>query len=110
MRNWRSFLGLTVIIAGAVAYGCTSILGLGDYKIGGDASTDDDSGRDASSEAASCDADSNPLNACTNSTCIPFDDKEHIKHPQFTGESKLPPVPDLPPVDSGVPTDSGGGG
>lgn len=96
-------LAIAVLASTVVAYGCTSILGLGDYAIGrGDAAAGDAS-PDVLAGESGCEQTENVLNACTNSTCIPYDDKEHIKHPDFTSETKLPPVPDLP-------VDSGGGG
>jgi hypothetical protein len=95
----RNLLALLVVGSTAAAYGCTSILGLGDYKIGTDAAAAD-AHVDGLAEASGCDAES-VLNACTESACVPYDDKEHIKHPDFTNETNLPQVPDLPPVDSG---------
>jgi hypothetical protein len=95
-----TMFGLVLLASASAAYGCTSILGLGDYKIGtNDAASD--AGHDVLAEASGCDAES-VLNACTESACVPYDDTEHITHPGFTDETKLPPVPDLPPVDSGV--------
>lgn len=110
MRIWRSLFGtgLACVAAAAVTCDCTTILGLGDYTIGGAGDASTDAGGDALAEAARCDADLNPLNACTDSTCIPYDDVEHIKHPQYSPTGKLPPVTDLPP-DSGV-ADAGGDG
>ena len=98
--------GLVIALLGstAVVYGCTSILGLGDYNIGrGDAAATGDASPDVLAGESGCEQTENVLNACTDSTCVPYDDKEHIKHPDFTVETKLPPVPDLP-------IDSGGGG
>lgn len=111
MRNWRSFLRIgriACVTAATVTYGCTTILGLGDYNIGGGGDASPDAAGDAFAEAASCDAALNPLNACTDSTCIPYDDAEHVKHPQYSATGKLPPVTDLPP-DSGI-ADAGGDG
>jgi hypothetical protein len=93
-------LAIALLASTAVVYGCTSILGLGDYKIGKEDAAAGDASPDVLAGESGCEQTENVLNACTDSTCVPYDDKQRIKHPDFTSETKLPPVPDLP-VDSG---------
>lgn len=106
MQGSRQLVIGFAIAAGALggALACNALLGLGDYSIGDGGSTGDGGGGDGS--PANCDPSATiedggcfactPVtndqleNACTDSTCLPFDDKARI--PGFTGT--LPAVPD----------------
>jgi hypothetical protein len=90
----------------ALVAGCNSILGLSDYSVSADAgsSAHPDSGSNCSWDANSgacypCKPSTDPefLNACTESTCVPFDDTVRVKN--LPADGGLPEVPDLPPVE-----------
>lgn len=96
-------LGLAIAVGafgGAIA--CNAILGLGDYQItdgglpnGGDGGPGDCDGATGDGGCYACTPTNNDQleNACTDSTCLPFDDNARI--PGFTGT--LPTITDLPP-------------
>jgi len=89
------------------ATGCNSVLGLGDYEVGKGA------GQGGSGGSAGCEWDPDSgacypcapandrqyLNACTESTCEPFDDKVRVTN--LPSDGTLPSIPDAP-------TDAGG--
>lgn len=105
-------LFLCLMLAIGVAFGCNALFGIGDYVVvDADASTAD--GPHGNGDAANCEnydpksgqcypcepkVDPQLLNACTDSKCIPFDDKARV--PNLPADGKLPPVPDLPPPDA----------
>jgi hypothetical protein len=85
-RSGRVGVVLVGGLALAVVYGCSAVLGLGDYSIGGPDSGNPDAANDAQGDGggeASCDAGGcyacTPtttdqfLNSCSDGTCIPFD-------------------------------------
>ena len=97
------WVGVAVAVGAIVAVlACNAILGLGDYKVGGDGGPlpgdESPAACNAAFEAGSCypcapTTNDQLENACTDSTCMPFDDKARI--PGFTGT--LPTISDTPP-------------
>jgi len=97
------WIGITVAVAavgGVLA--CNAILGLGDYSVGGDGGNpigdESPAACNAALEAGSCypctpTTNDQLENACTDSTCIPFDDTTRI--PNFNGT--LPNIPEPTP-------------
>ena len=101
MQGPRQLVIGFAIAAGALggALACNALLGLGDYSItdggigpGGDGAPGDCDASTADGACYPCVPVTNDQleNACTDSTCLPFDDNARI--PGFTGT--LPPVPD----------------
>lgn len=106
MQNARGLLIGGVIAAAALGgtLACNAILGLGDYKVadGGVLPLSDGGVPSGDCGVASADAacfacepqkDVEFLNACTDSTCVPYDDYANI--PGFTGV--LPDIPEPTP-------------
>jgi hypothetical protein len=109
----RSLRLMTLLAGGALfCAGCNSILGLGDYSVGPDASGPSPgqggscSWEPSSGQCYPCTParDVEFLNACTTAQCVVFDDKRLTKMPEDGG---LPPVPELPGQDAGEPFDPG---
>ncbi len=99
-------LGLAV---GALCAGCNSILGLGNFSVSPDAGSGitkpDSVARCADSNAGgqcyACAPQTNTqyLNACTEASCVPFDDTKRVKNLPLDGN--LPLVPDVPDAGPG---------
>ena len=93
---------MVVGLAGAAlgaAFGCSSLLGLSDYKIGDAGPTSCNA--NLTTQCFPCTPTTDPqfLNACTDAACVPFDDQARIAG--FVPDGALPPVPDVP-MDGGV--------
>ena len=101
---WRQVL-LCVSVVAVLSAGCNSILGFSEYKVSEDAAgaPTQCNVNLAAGQCYPCKPSSDPqyLNACTDSTCVPFDDKARVTKLPLDGA--LPQVPDLPP-----PNDAGG--
>jgi hypothetical protein len=104
-----------VVALGFACGACTNLVGLTGYSTRGDSSSsegggaalgDAASGTDAQgTNEAGCDDDSSVcyactpttaeqlLNACTNATCVPFDDTGRLTH--LLPDGSLPPLPPL---------------
>jgi hypothetical protein len=99
-KVWIGFAVAIAAFGGALA--CNAILGLGDYAVGdggaitaGDGATGDCSADFDAGQCYPCAATNNDqlLNACTSSSCVPFDDTTRV--PNFDGS--LPVIPDPTP-------------
>jgi hypothetical protein len=100
---WRRVLFLVSVVA-VLSAGCNSILGFSEYNVAEDGGGAAQCNANlAGGECYPCKPATDPqfLNACTDSTCVPFDDKARVSKLPLDGA--LPPVPDLPP-----PEDAGG--
>ncbi|HEX7666987.1 MAG TPA: hypothetical protein VF407_20800 [Polyangiaceae bacterium] len=108
MQNARGLLiGAAIAVAalGGGMLACNAILGLGDYQVvdggvlpgqdGGPNPGGDCGVASADGPCYACDpsTDIEFLNACTDSTCVPFDDKTRI--PNF--DASLPDIPEPTP-------------
>jgi hypothetical protein len=122
MKSRRRLLALSACGLLAVA-GCNAALGLSDYVVRGEDSGTDSSVPDVASDTAAVDTGTSDgpsvetgcdgsigkaptdcygcspqtneqyLNACSSSSCVPFDDTKRLLNWDGGG---LPPVPDLP--------------
>ncbi|MGA7119281.1 MAG: hypothetical protein WBY94_04245 [Polyangiaceae bacterium] len=110
-RSWLALAGTSI----AWAPGCWTVYGLEKYTTARDAGVPSSAASDPSpaseadqeasaEDAAPCDADqtTSPAAACTNATCVPFDNTARIQ-----GYMPGAPLPSLP--DDGPPTDASSG-